>query len=110
MRTSIIGAVSIAACLAAHAQTYDIDITTSALRELPRPASPSRGGASQVQDERRAEQRATAGPSGTSRSRTGLYSRGGGPQDLLFCAWISDLQLAENLLMSIPALTQSFIS
>ena len=34
----------------------------------------------------------------------------GGAQDFGFCAAISDLQLAENLFMSIPALTQSFIS
>ena len=39
----------------------------------------------------------------------GWYSEGGA-QDFGFCAAISDLQLAENLFMSIPALTQSFIS
>jgi hypothetical protein len=35
---------------------------------------------------------------------------GGSNQDLPFCAASSDLQLAENLFMSIPALTQSCIS
>lgn len=47
-------------------------------------------------------------PFGTFSSRTG--GTPGKAQDFGFCAAISDLQLAENLFMSIPALTQSFIS
>jgi hypothetical protein len=39
-----------------------------------------------------------------------IETSGGAAQDLVFCAAISDLQLAENLFMSRPALTQSFIS
>ena len=47
-------------------------------------------------------------PFGSFSSRTG--GTPGKAQDFGFCAAISDLQLAENLFMSIPALTQSFIS
>src|SRR6516165_9382863 len=56
--------------------------------------------------------RSTAGPDRPVRDcfvPNGWHS-GGGAQDFGFCAAISDLQLAENLFMSIPALTQSFIS
>ena len=52
----------------------------------------------ECQAEQQHRQRRAAGPSR------------GGAQDLAFCAAISDLQLAENLFMSRPALTQSFIS
>ena len=47
-------------------------------------------------------------PFGSFSSRTG--GTPGKAQDFGFCAAISDLQLAVNLFMSIPALTQSFIS
>ena len=50
-------------------------------------------------------------PFGTLSSRTGLR-RERCAQDLLFCAFalIADVQSAENLFMSTPALTQSCIS
>lgn len=35
MRTSIIGAVSLAACFAAHAQTYDLDVTMTGIAAGP---------------------------------------------------------------------------